>query len=336
MCSILTLALVILSALVGDRSDYNKERRDRYRNDPVYREKIKLEVNNRRIAKTWRSIVEPELRKDNPTKCKEYYYRHHEKRKAHQRGYYWKNVDKVIAYQREYGKKNREKVRARAIDYRRRNLKEIQAYDRERQKTPNRRRQSKEKFQRQKYKLSKARRNRIKEAKISFGNKCNQCGWGLWPEVLEFDHLVKLVRSGKVRHWSDKNDKVLKNPDRVRLVCPTCHRIKTALQKRQYPPSQNALGMRQQRNKVIELLGGCCAHCGYRECILGLEIDHIKPVLRKSSIWDGRVSITEAKINRHKYQLLCGNCHKLKSLIEISNLIPEAFWLDPKIGFMVE
>lgn len=75
----------------------------------------------------------------------------------------------------------------------------------------------------------------------------------------------------------------------------------------------------KKRNKVMDLLGGKCAHCGHSDRRV-LHIDHIVPLLRKSSgrkikdnasqvlqDFDNKVMINEV------YQLLCANCHWIKT-----------------------
>lgn len=75
----------------------------------------------------------------------------------------------------------------------------------------------------------------------------------------------------------------------------------------------------KNRVKVIDLLGGKCAVCGYCENHLALQVDHIKPVLRiknhrfRESGSNTMKSILNGKINLKDIQLLCANCHAIKS-----------------------
>lgn len=67
-----------------------------------------------------------------------------------------------------------------------------------------------------------------------------------------------------------------------------------------------------RRRKVLDFLGGHCAVCGATE---GLEIDHIDPSTKS---FDARDNLTLATIEDElrKCQLLCGTCHKAKTIRE--------------------
>lgn len=74
-----------------------------------------------------------------------------------------------------------------------------------------------------------------------------------------------------------------------------------------------------RKQKVVALLGGQCARCGYKDHIEALQVDHILPTCRTRAerfkttghveykkILDGVVSIGDV-------QLLCANCHAIKT-----------------------
>ena len=72
-----------------------------------------------------------------------------------------------------------------------------------------------------------------------------------------------------------------------------------------------------QRMQIIETLGGCCANCGYKEHLDGLEIDHVVPIRVASS---DRILTKIGSIGWNKIeealvgcQLLCGTCHRIKT-----------------------
>lgn len=74
------------------------------------------------------------------------------------------------------------------------------------------------------------------------------------------------------------------------------------------------------RNEVIELMGGRCAHCGNNDTRV-LVIDHIAPIKRskdeigagKKSSWDTISRIYQGKEDMNNVQLLCANCHLIKT-----------------------
>jgi 5-methylcytosine-specific restriction endonuclease McrA len=74
------------------------------------------------------------------------------------------------------------------------------------------------------------------------------------------------------------------------------------------------------KHKVIELLGGKCVRCGYKDDVRALEIDHIVPLRRGNK----GILATEkgarlhqlillGKVNITTLQLLCSNCHNIKT-----------------------
>ncbi len=74
------------------------------------------------------------------------------------------------------------------------------------------------------------------------------------------------------------------------------------------------------RMEMIERLGGCCATCGYKQDLRALQIDHIDPNTKIFKLSLGRYS-AKGFSERHlreleKCQLLCANCHAIKSHME--------------------
>lgn len=64
------------------------------------------------------------------------------------------------------------------------------------------------------------------------------------------------------------------------------------------------------RNDCIELLGRKCQKCGNSDLDV-LEFDHIKPICNKER------SIFDVKFHPELYQLLCANCHRKKTRIDM-------------------
>jgi len=72
------------------------------------------------------------------------------------------------------------------------------------------------------------------------------------------------------------------------------------------------------REKVSEMFNNRCAKCGYCENILAFQIDHIKPLLRKNKEDFGGDQtwrkLYRGKITKDNLQMLCANCHVIKTL----------------------
>jgi len=86
---------------------------------------------------------------------------------------------------------------------------------------------------------------------------------------------------------------------------------------------------KRQKRLAIEKLGGKCASCGETRTGV-LQFDHIKPLRRKlgdrgpSSTQTARRVVTEPNAH-HTWQLLCANCHQLKTNIERAHGWGDAF-----------
>lgn len=77
----------------------------------------------------------------------------------------------------------------------------------------------------------------------------------------------------------------------------------------------------KDKEEVVKLLGGKCNKCGYCENINALQIDHIVP-RRKVGGTEGENGtrmlrfIIRGKIDIENLQLLCANCHAIKTYEE--------------------
>ena len=79
---------------------------------------------------------------------------------------------------------------------------------------------------------------------------------------------------------------------------------------------------RRRRLEAIEALGGKCVRCGFKN-ELALQFDHIKPLLRRTNNLPrgGTLKPNEYEAivpgnGTHDIQLLCANCHAIKSKTE--------------------
>lgn len=73
------------------------------------------------------------------------------------------------------------------------------------------------------------------------------------------------------------------------------------------------------RKQVIELLGGCCAHCGFTDT-RALHVDHVHGGGKKDR--KSFVSVTAylkyvIDVNGTGYQCLCANCNCIKQIVNI-------------------
>jgi len=69
-----------------------------------------------------------------------------------------------------------------------------------------------------------------------------------------------------------------------------------------------------ERESLIKMLGGKCKVCSIKDFIV-LEFDHIKPILNAERNFSN--ILREVKKYPEKFQLLCANCHRRKTLNEL-------------------
>lgn len=78
------------------------------------------------------------------------------------------------------------------------------------------------------------------------------------------------------------------------------------------------------RSQAVIMLGGECAKCGYNASIYALDIDHVTPHLKgiKKYANGGGLARAIAKgyISTDGLQLLCANCHAIKTRTEDKKL----------------
>lgn len=74
--------------------------------------------------------------------------------------------------------------------------------------------------------------------------------------------------------------------------------------------------MRSLRQKAIQTLGGVCVRCGYADA-RALEIDHIEPLRNsKRQLSQAQMLVDILRGNIDNLQLLCANCHAIKTYEE--------------------
>lgn len=69
-----------------------------------------------------------------------------------------------------------------------------------------------------------------------------------------------------------------------------------------------------RKSKIIQLKGGCCQHCGFKEHIVALSFHHKNPKIKKFNL-DGRglagKTWKSILLELEKCDLLCLNCHAI-------------------------
>lgn len=189
------------------------------------------------------------------------------------------------------------------------------AYIKKRQYLPNKEqfiRRAKESYLRRKNDVIKRtadwRRFRRLEAILRFGGRCVRCAYSRHPEILQFHHRNGYGRN-EMTLWP-----ALKSPSKFELLCPDCHLIETLSRSAKKKLTLDDIRRHDKRDEMLKVFGGKCFECGSNDKRL-LNFDHINPRFKTGHRKNTRNEM-EAKRHPERFQLLCANCHWLKTLKE--------------------
>lgn len=78
----------------------------------------------------------------------------------------------------------------------------------------------------------------------------------------------------------------------------------------------------RRKQKIIKIMGGKCACCGYNKCIQALELHHLNPEEKELSISNYSLGWDKIVKELEKCILVCSNCHREihYGLIDINTL----------------
>ena len=179
----------------------------------------------------------------------------------------------------------------------------------------------------------KAERNKIKSG------GCTQCGFDN-VLAMQFAHYKRGTKhrspNGNAITPSILTTKLLKKElEFMRVLCANCHRLETFNeQKSNYSQKQNAISMRKTmiayRQIIIneKIKRGHCLHCEkkVREDICCVfDFDHRNPnekITNVSAMQSYSYTFKQIEDEMKKCDLLCANCHQIKSQIVIQKLGP--------------
>ena len=155
---------------------------------------------------------------------------------------------------------------------------------------------------------------------------CQMCGI-FHPFIMEFDHNqgIKNANICQIRNIK----KIDVELQLTQLLCGNCHRIKTQddilKNKLLMPGSTNPVRRNKNKEYVDELKKAGCTKCGYKndDCPSVFEYDHIDRRTKRENVskmvnWH---SLEDVKREILKCQLLCCNCHKIKTM-ENRDMLP--------------
>jgi len=174
-----------------NKERWNAEQRERYANDPVYREKLKQEKRD-----LWKNDLEyrERCKKRNRLYCEQ----HKEELKEKNKAYYEENKEKISEYSKQYRAENPEHCKK---------LRKAQ-YEKHQEKLVEDQR-----------KIRDERRQYLREY---LGGKCVRCGA---TENLEFDHIIPANKSYTIASniTCFSLEELILEVDKCQLLCRPCH-----------------------------------------------------------------------------------------------------------------
>lgn len=129
------------------------------------------------------------------------------------------------------------------------------------------------------------------------------------------------------RRWKDKNPEYKERRNEVRRAWGPDHpesikrNIRTAKWKSAHP-SYDAERCARARIEALDIWNCTCVKCGYNKDLRALEVDHINGdgYLERNGKRGGAMKNYRHWVNliadpqvKEKFQLLCANCHKIKT-----------------------
>ncbi|GAA1936604.1 hypothetical protein GCM10009775_30640 [Microbacterium aoyamense] len=159
---------------------------------------------------------------------------------------------------------------------------------------------------------------------------CADCGQRYDPRQVDLDHLPGVDKvagvSSMVRRWGVTLEQLQAEIAKCEVVCANCHRLRTAVRwartKRIRP------GMAKRRSWLDEQKAHPCHDCGTRYPAVVMDFDHLPGQAKAASVTamvtcmaraqlpDGTTrvySLDEIAQEIAKCELVCANCHRLRS-----------------------
>lgn len=155
---------------------------------------------------------------------------------------------------------------------------------------------------------------RLSEAKRRLGGACCHCTVSD-PRLLQFDHIDPTTKRYNVTQMHHIDDETFwAEVAKCRLLCANCHQLVTHHGTTKNDVSAQALHHRARIHTAKERLGGVCAHCNIADFRL-LQFDHLDPAKKVYNIAHMTSVHVDATFFEEiaKCQLLCANCHHLKT-----------------------
>lgn len=146
---------------------------------------------------------------------------------------------------------------------------------------------------------------------------CKDCNETYHYCVMEFDHLPEFKKEFNISRVSQRvgKQKLLDEINKCDIVCSNCHRIRTYLRKYgvNYIPKRKST----VRDWLVSLKSSPCLDCNKEYPHYVLDFDHRPDEIKLFNIaeWMKQKDKSQDAIQKEidKCDLLCTNCHRLRS-----------------------
>lgn len=197
----------------------------------------------------------------------------------------------------------------------------------------------KRKISRNKYR-AKRRKNKVKIKKIKISKRekvlklrefinqtyktapCMDCGLSFLPVCMDFDHIKNKKYNVSKLIQNNSSLKLIENEiAKCDLVCANCHRKRTFFKK----PYKITLRRKskQQRELVFLFKNKCCMDCKQRFEVFQMDFDHMPGTNKVAGISkmlnNQAYSTYEILFEIYKCELVCANCHRIRTHITRKN-----------------
>jgi hypothetical protein len=157
---------------------------------------------------------------------------------------------------------------------------------------------------------------------------CADCGGRFAGHQMDFDHRNPAEKTFTIcagRASLKSREQIVAEVAKCDVVCANCHRLRSRRRHRQWLASRTpsiSPGIEEQRRRwryqadVLDQLRSVpCADCGGRFAQCSMDFDHRDPSAKTARVpaLVGRAGLTRILAEAAKCDIVCANCHRLRT-----------------------
>lgn len=145
------------------------------------------------------------------------------------------------------------------------------------------------------------------------GSPCTDCKGDFPPYCMEYDHVRGEKRFNLGKMANHKREAVLAEIQKCDLVCVNCHRVRTQTRKGS-SKTRRVIEFRAWLNTIKD---HPCLDCGRKFPPVAMDFDHIQgeKISSITDMWSWSREKAQAEIA--KCELVCGNCHRIRTIARL-------------------